>query len=80
MVKVSVLDPATTVSSTGLLPIEIEGARTCNCGHMLIPKHYASVSWYWQSHGLDRCTLELPDLVCWCGLKRSQHINGHNNV
>lgn len=74
----SVLDePCGAPSTTGLMPIEIEGASPCKCGHLMIPKRSDSVSWYWQSHGLRVCTLELPDLVCWCGLKRSEHIDGH---
>lgn len=49
----------------------------CHCGQQKIPIPFDGVNWYWQYHGRKGCTLELPDTVCWCGLKRSEHIDGH---
>ena len=36
------------------------------------------ISWYWQEHSAALCTVELPNLRCWCGLLRSEHVEGHN--
>lgn len=81
--RTSVLDRAEVPDLTGMLPGEIEGAEPCSCGHRLIRKgvdvSYVS-HWYWQTHSQTRCTLELPDLVCWCGLRRSQHVSGHRGA
>jgi hypothetical protein len=49
----------------------------CPCGQHDIPAAIDGIQWYWQRHARTGCTLELPDLVCWCGLKRSEHIKGH---
>ncbi len=78
----SVLDPPSgPPSSFALLDIELEHAKPCQCGHLLIPRRHDGydygVQWYWQRHSVKLCQLELPDLVCWCGLKRSEHIEGH---
>lgn len=73
----TVLVHGKTPSLVGTLNCELEGATPCMCGHRWIPARVDRVSWYWQMHGRDRCTLELPDLVCWCGLKRSEHVDGH---
>lgn len=75
--KTSVLDEADEPNSFGLFDFEIKTAVVCACGHQLIPAHAGRIIWYWQEHGRDRCTLELPDLTCWCGLRRSEHIKGH---
>lgn len=48
-------------------------AVRCVCGEHEIPKAIDGINWYWQHHSRTGCTLELPDIVCWCGLKRSQH-------
>lgn len=73
----SVLGPPTGKPSTvGLLPSEIESGVPCSCGHRLVRPNMREM-WYWQTHSLEGCTLILPDLVCWCGLKRSEHIDGH---
>jgi len=55
-------------------------AVKCICGQMDVPAAIDVVQWYWQHHSRTGCTLELPDLVCWCGLKRSEHLNGHADV
>ena len=73
----SVLDKPTDPSKAMLLPIELEKAVVCACGHFFVDRN-ARCYWYWQTHSLGGCTLELPDVVCWCGLKRSEHIDGHN--
>jgi len=52
-------------------------AVKCACGMKEVPAAIDGVQWYWQSHSRTGCTLELPNLVCWCGLKRSEHITGH---
>ena len=49
----------------------------CKCGQMQVPAGVDGVNWYWQRHARDGCTLELPNTRCWCGLLRSEHINGH---
>ena len=53
------------------------GLWLCKCGQREIPPGAHAVSWYWQTHGRDACTLELPNVRCWCGLLRSEHIDGH---
>lgn len=74
----SVLEPSTEKpSTTGLLPMEIEQGIPCCCGHRLVRPNMREI-WYWQNHSTAGCTLELPDLICWCGLKRSEHVDGHN--
>lgn len=50
----------------------------CKCGLKKIPAGADGIHWYWQLHSRTGCTLELPDSKCWCGLKRSEHINGHD--
>lgn len=49
----------------------------CNCGLHIIPAGFDIVKWYWQEHGRNVCTLQLPNERCWCGLLRSEHIEGH---
>jgi predicted nucleic acid-binding Zn-ribbon protein len=49
----------------------------CKCGQRQVPRGTDGVSWYWQRHSREACTLELPDAVCPCGLRRSEHIHGH---
>lgn len=49
----------------------------CHCGQRVIPENIDRVYWYWQAHGRGICTLELPNSMCWCGLLRHEHINGH---
>ena len=49
----------------------------CNCGFVDIPEGFHVVSWYWQEHSVKACTLQLPNVKCWCGLLRSEHIEGH---
>lgn len=63
-------------STTGLLKIEIAECVRCSCGHRLVKQGTISC-WYWQRHSEHTCTLELPDLTCWCGLRRSEHVDGH---
>lgn len=73
----SVLDaPKSKPSTVGLLPTEIKEGVPCCCGHRLVRPNMREM-WYWQTHSLKECTLTLPDLVCWCGLKRSEHRDGH---
>jgi len=50
----------------------------CFCGQKVIDAGVDKISWYWTNHGRMECTLQLPDNKCWCGLKRSEHIEGHN--
>lgn len=52
-------------------------AARCKCGQREVPAGCDGVRWYWQRHGRDACTLELPNKRCWCGLLRSEHIDGH---
>lgn len=52
-------------------------ADQCKCAQMEVPAGIDRVKWYWQVHGRDACTLELPNKRCWCGLLRSEHIDGH---
>lgn len=54
-------------------------SKVCKCGQKEIPFNVDRVSWYWQLHGRDKCTLELPNIKCQCGLLRSEHIEGHAN-
>lgn len=49
----------------------------CKCGLKDIPAGVNIIRWYWQEHSRTRCTLELPNERCWCGLLRSEHISGH---
>jgi hypothetical protein len=56
-----------------------EGPR-CHCGLHRIPPSFTGVRWYWSVHRADACTLELPNLRCWCGLLRSEHQQGHMTV
>jgi len=49
----------------------------CACGLMPVPSGFDGVRWYWQRHARDTCTLELPNTRCWCGLLRSEHVEGH---
>lgn len=49
----------------------------CKCGLKTIPAYADAISWYWQMHARDKCTLELPNERCWCGLLRSEHLEGH---
>lgn len=75
--KRSVLEPPIGSPSTvGLLESEIKEGLPCACGHRLVRPNMREL-WYWQTHSLKVCTLELPDIVCWCGLKRSEHVDGH---
>lgn len=64
----------------GLMDCEMQGADPCACGMGYIPKRAEGVIWYWQRHSRKQCTLELPDKQCWCGLKRSEHIDGHRET
>ena len=65
----------------GVMDVEMKnGADPCACGAGWIPKSYGRIHWYWQIHGRDVCTLELPDKQCWCGLKRSEHVDGHSRL
>ncbi|MGB4782450.1 MAG: hypothetical protein WBH61_10535 [Candidatus Methylomirabilis sp.] len=52
-------------------------AGKCDCGLHEVPRAISGVQSYWQRHSREGCTLELPDKLCWCGLKRSEHITGH---
>ena len=52
-------------------------AGQCKCGGHTVPAGCDGVQWYWQRHGRDACTLELPNLRCWCGLLRHEHVTGH---
>jgi hypothetical protein len=70
----SVLDKPTNASVA--LIWDKEQLVFCKCGHFLVNLGVTH-NWYWQTHNAKVCTLELPDLVCWCGLKRSEHIDGH---
>jgi len=60
-------------------PVENGGRLTthCKCGQMPIPSYVNGIHWYWQFHTRKKCTLELPNSKCWCGLLRSEHITGH---
>jgi hypothetical protein len=64
-------------SAQGLLPMEIEACVPCSCGHRLVPRDGGAHSWYWQHHSVNLCTLQLPDEICWCGRRRSEHVDGH---
>lgn len=52
-------------------------AAKCKCGMHDIPAWVDIVSWYWQQHTRDRCSVDLPNERCWCGLLRSEHVTGH---
>lgn len=52
-------------------------AAPCKCGLHQIPGWADQVSWFWQLHSRNVCTLELPNSRCECGLLRSEHIEGH---
>ena len=60
---------------------ENKSTTVCACGHFILSSAYPEAqtvhTWYWQTHSVGGCSLELPDSICWCGLKRSEHINGH---
>jgi hypothetical protein len=65
-------------STIGLTDYEIARRVPCACGHRLVPPNpEVSVRWYWQLHSVSGCSLELPDVTCCCGLKRSEHVDGH---
>lgn len=64
----------------GLFDSEMDGADPCDCGAGWIPKRIDGVMWYWQRHSRTGCTLELPNSRCWCGLLRSEHIEGHRKL
>lgn len=49
----------------------------CKCGLHELPKGIDAISWYYQVHKQDLCTLELPNEKCWCGWLRSEHLTGH---
>lgn len=53
-------------------------ADPCQCKRLEIPAGVDGCNWYWQYHTRTKCTVELPDLTCWCGLKRSEHNTGHD--
>ena len=52
----------------------------CKCGLKEVPAGCDGVQWYWQRHARYACTLELPNLKCWCGRLRSEHIDGHDET
>lgn len=52
-------------------------AGPCKCGMREIPAHADVVKWYWQEHGRERCSVDLPNERCDCGLLLSEHITGH---
>jgi len=52
-------------------------AEQCSCGLKEIPVGVNVISWYWQEHSRTKCTAELPNERCWCGLLRSEHTQGH---
>lgn len=52
-------------------------AGRCKCGQHEIPARFDGINWYWQRHSREGCTLELPNSVCWCGLLRHEHTDGH---
>lgn len=56
---------------------EEERAERCQCGMGLIPEGASQINWYWQKHRRDVCVVELPNRICWCGLRRSEHEDGH---
>lgn len=47
--------------------------RKCKCGLHIIPTPFDGVRWYWGRHAVNECTMELPNLRCWCGRLRSEH-------
>jgi hypothetical protein len=51
----------------------------CKCGLKEIQDGIGGISWYWQMHRREACTLELPNSLCWCGLLRSEHVDGHRD-
>ncbi len=61
-------------------PAKAEQEKTegpCKCGLRQLRAHEGGHSWYWQLHTREKCTLELPNARCWCGLLRSEHLEGH---
>jgi hypothetical protein len=55
-------------------------ADLCKCNLHTVPAGIDRVNWYWARHAREECTVELPNLVCWCGRTRAEHQNkdGHN--
>lgn len=52
--------------------------QRCHCGqHSMERPDIHSINWYWSKHTREACTLELPNVRCWCGRLRSEHIDGH---
>lgn len=73
--RLSALAPSGAAEALEGKKIQPEGA--CKCGAHTVPEWADGVQWYWQRHARDTCTLELPNLRCWCGLLRSEHVKGH---
>jgi hypothetical protein len=55
-------------------------AGRCKCDQHEVPAGCDGVQWYWSRHTRVACTLELPNLKCWCGRLRSEHIDGHDET
>ena len=51
------------------------GRRRCDLHE--VPAGCDAVQWYWSRHTRVVCTMELPNLKCWCGRLRSEHLDGH---
>lgn len=52
--------------------------QRCHCGqHSMERPDIHGINWYWSEHTREACTLELPNVRCWCGRLRSEHIDGH---
>ncbi len=66
------------MSASHFTGIDTEG--TCHCGLHHIPAHIDGVIWYWARHARDACKLDLPDTVCSCGRRRSEHQDEHGHA
>lgn len=54
--------------------------KLCKCGLHIIPETITGVKWFWARHTKETCTVELPNIRCWCGRLRTEHQNdeGHD--
>lgn len=84
MLHAEAISGKTVSVASAIAPKEIDPykrnpkAGLCECALMEVPAGCDGVQWYWQRHARDGCTLELPNIRCWCGLLRSEHVTGHD--
>lgn len=67
------------VAPSQKVTMENETEARCACGLHTIAAGVHGVNWYWAVHTRKRCSLDLPNVRCWCGRLRSEHQDEHGH-